>query len=131
MARNSALVAACTLPVHLGKIRENQEEILKQMKLLAAAGAQLVVFPELCLTGATLGDLFLQHDFLDCCTGMLRSIACETGNMTVVVGLPVSDGQGWAPKTPEEQAQLDAMPYYPAEGSVAMIGDTCVVKFSW
>ena len=56
---------------------------------------------------------------------------CAANMLNVVVGLPVSDGQGWAPETPEEQAQLDAMPYYPAEGSVAMIGDTCVVKFSW
>ncbi len=46
-----------------------------------------------------------------------------------MVGLPVSATWDWRPTTPEEQAQVDAMPIYPAQGSVQVVGDACVVKF--
>ena len=83
-------VEACSLPVHLGKMNENKDDILKILAALDTVGhPQVVVFPELCLTGATLGDLFLQRDFVHACMGMLRSIACKVGERAVVVGLPV------------------------------------------
>lgn len=53
---------------------------------------------------------------------------CTVNMLNAVIGLPVTDGQKWGPQTPEEEAQLQAMPNYPAEGSVAIIGGTCVVK---
>lgn len=46
-----------------------------------------------------------------------------------VAGLPVNAVSDWQPATDEERAQLEAMSGYPAEGSVAVIGDVCVVKF--
>lgn len=55
---------------------------------------------------------------------------CAANLMNVVIGLPVSDGQYWEPETPEQLAQIEAMPCYPKEGSVAMVGEVCVVKFN-
>lgn len=49
--------------------------------------------------------------------------------LTQVVGLPLTPVYDWQP-TEEEKAIVDAMPCYPAEGGVAIIGDLCVIRFS-
>ncbi len=54
---------------------------------------------------------------------------CAANFLNKMIGLPVSDAQGWEPETPEGKAQLAAMPLYPKEGSVAIVEDVCVVKF--
>ena len=46
---------------HLGDVEKNKQEILKQMAVLEAQGVQAAVFPELCITGYTLGDLLLHE----------------------------------------------------------------------
>lgn len=46
-----------------------------------------------------------------------------------MIGLPVEVTTTWQPWTEEEAAALAAMPSYPREGSVGMVGDVCVVKF--
>ena len=46
-----------------------------------------------------------------------------------MIGLPVEAVTDWQPQTDEEAAALAAMPSYPREGSVGMVGDVCVVKF--
>ncbi|MBE0601054.1 MAG: hypothetical protein IH607_04650, partial [Firmicutes bacterium] len=56
-----ARVAAVSLRVHLGDVEGNKREILNKMAELEAQGVQAAVFPELCITGYTLGDLLL-HD---------------------------------------------------------------------
>ena len=73
-------VAYCTLEMHLGQIQQNKEEILKALPHLKLHGAQAVVLPELCLTGATLGDLFLQRRVMDECMNALVDIAREVGD---------------------------------------------------
>ncbi|WP_434311607.1 NAD(+) synthase [Hominifimenecus sp. rT4P-3] len=42
----------------------NREQMVEQMTKAAAKGAKLIVFPELCLSGYTCGDLFLQEKLL-------------------------------------------------------------------
>ena len=49
--------------------------------------------------------------------------------ITRVIGLPLTPVDNWQP-TEAEQAIVDAMPCYPAEGCVTIIGDLCVVRFS-
>ena len=49
--------------------------------------------------------------------------------LTRMIGLPVEATTTWQPRTEEEAAALAAMPSYPREGSIGMIGDVCVVKF--
>lgn len=46
-----------------------------------------------------------------------------------MIGLPVQVTTTWQPWTEEEAAALAAMPSYPREGSVGMVGEVCVVKF--
>ena len=52
------------------------------------AGAQLVVMPELCLSGYPPEDLVLRADFLDAIGEALDGIAADTDGITALVGFP-------------------------------------------
>ena len=52
--------AAVTPKVKVADVAHNGAEIEKLMKEASEAGAKIIVFPELCLTGYTCGDLFSQ-----------------------------------------------------------------------
>ena len=59
-----------------------------------AAGADVIVFPELALTGATLGDLYFQETLIDAADLALASYIKETAELSVMsfIGLPVAAG---------------------------------------
>ncbi len=84
-------IAAATPDLRVADCAYNASEIVKQAKQTAAKGAHLVVFPELCLTGYTCGDLFLQRTLLDGALAALDAVRRETAelNAAVVVGLPL------------------------------------------
>lgn len=90
MPSGFARVAAVSVRVHLGDVDANEREIAAAMERLRKKGVQVAVFPELCLTGYTLGDLLL-HGLVQqrAWEAMLR-LAAQTGDMAVVVGLPVN-----------------------------------------
>ena len=46
-------VAAVTVDIRVADVWHNCEEICKRMKEAEKAGAKIIVFPELCLTGYT------------------------------------------------------------------------------
>ncbi len=84
-------VAAATPALRVADCGYNAERIVEQVQQAAACGAGVVVFPELCLTGYTCGDLFLQETLLAGAVDALDQVrrataACEA---VVVVGLPV------------------------------------------
>ncbi|HSK11287.1 MAG TPA: nitrilase-related carbon-nitrogen hydrolase, partial [Vicinamibacterales bacterium] len=54
-------VAAAVPPVRVADVAANLEQILAFARRADEQGAQVVVFPELCLTAYTCGDLFHQH----------------------------------------------------------------------
>ncbi len=85
-----ARVAAVSLRVHLGDVEENKREILKSMAELDAKGVQVAIFPELCLTGYTLGDLLLHDSVQKSAYRAMLDIAAQTQSMAVIVGLPVN-----------------------------------------
>ena len=84
-------IAAATPDLRVADCTYNASEIIKQAKQAAAKGAHLIVFPELCLTGYTCGDLFLQQTLLDGALAALETVCRETAglNAAVVVGLPL------------------------------------------
>ena len=85
-----ARVAAVSLRVHLGDVEKNKQEILKKMRQLEAQGVQAAVFPELCVTGYTLGDLLIHETVQRAAWAAVLELAAQTHGMAVVVGLPVS-----------------------------------------
>ena len=84
-------IAAATPDLRVADCAYNASEIVKLARQAAAKGAHLVVFPELCLTGYTCGDLFLQRTLLDGALAALDTVCRETAalNAAVVVGLPL------------------------------------------
>ena len=84
-------IAAATPDLRVADCAYNASEIIEQAKQAAARGAHLIVFPELCLTGYTCGDLFLQRTLLDGALAALDTVRRETAplNAAVVVGLPL------------------------------------------
>ncbi|WP_429885411.1 NAD(+) synthase [Geoalkalibacter halelectricus] len=83
-----------TPALRVADVAFNTGEILKVIDGLHEQGAQLAVFPELCLTGYTCGDLFYQDLLLERAAEALPRIAAHAAerNLAVVVGLPLRQG---------------------------------------
>jgi NAD+ synthase (glutamine-hydrolysing) len=90
MSDDFARVASASLRVHLGDVEGNKREILNRMEALRQRDVQVAVFPELCVTGYTLGDLLTHEPVQRAAFAALKEIAAQTGDMAVVVGLPVN-----------------------------------------
>ena len=67
-------VAAATPDIRVADVAYNVEQIKKQMDEADEQGAKVVVFPELCLTGYTCGDLFGQEILLKAVKEGLREL---------------------------------------------------------
>ncbi len=83
--------AAVSPDMRVSDCKYNTEEIIKNIKTAADAGAVVIAFPELSVTGYTCSDLFLQQTLLDSAEASIREItaACKNINALVVVGVPV------------------------------------------
>lgn len=91
MTSTFARVAAVSVPVHLGDVEANEKEILSSIASLKKQHVNVAVFPELCLTGYTLGDLLLHEMVQERAWCAMERIAEKTGDMAVIIGLPVND----------------------------------------
>lgn len=86
---------ACVTPkLRVADCDYNVAQIIKNATEAAAHGAKLIVFPELCITGYTCGDLFLQKTLLDGALKGLETLLHETRNLDgiIVVGMPIAKG---------------------------------------
>ncbi len=84
-------VAAAILPLHLGKVSANVEEIKKAADIASERGVQVLVFPEMSMTGSTCGDYLLQPRVLKSVAAGLKELCryTETKTVALVVGGPV------------------------------------------
>ena len=84
-------VAAATPKIQVADCMYNREQIEQMMKEAYERQASLVVFPELCLTGYTCGDLFLQDILLDQTLNALKDLleASKSIDLLTVVGMPL------------------------------------------
>ena len=85
-------VAAVTPDIKVADTKHNGEEICRLLDEAFEKEADLIVMPELCVTGYTCGDLFLQELLLREAGKTLVKIAEHTNNKRglVFVGLPVA-----------------------------------------
>ncbi len=69
----------------------NTKEILKVIKEAEKKNIRALVFPELCISSYTCGDLFFQRTLIDSCEKSLAVIAEKTSgiDMYIILGLPV------------------------------------------
>lgn len=87
------VAAASPQNVYIGSPKKNAEEIKKLIERAWGHDAEIVVFPELCITGYTCGDLFNQDMLLDEAEDAINEIALYTAdkgkNTMIVVGAPI------------------------------------------
>lgn len=86
-------VATATPQVRVADCTYNAERIIELARQAAQQDSSLVVFPELCVTAYTCGDLFLQTRLLDSAEAALFKIAQQTAtlDLIIVVGVPIRD----------------------------------------
>jgi NAD+ synthase (glutamine-hydrolysing) len=81
-------VAAAQLNVVVGDLEGNATRILEAYETAEAAGCDLVVFPELTVTGYPPEDLLLRPAFVAQAAEMLDKIAARTVRAAAVIGFP-------------------------------------------
>ena len=96
-------VAMAQINPTVGDLSGNSAKILEIAKRAQQAGAQIVLFPELALTGYPIEDLALSRDFLFASERALDELATAAdkaglGQMTLVVGYPgfAENPSSWA-----------------------------------
>ncbi len=84
-------LSAATPSCRVADVAHNAATILAQYQEAAGAGSALAVFPELCLTGYTCGDLFQQSTLRRGALNGLAAILAGSAdlNTLAVVGLPL------------------------------------------
>jgi len=132
--------AALSPKVTVANPADNAKQALAAIRLAVQAGAQIAALPELCLSGATCGGLFMQTALLDACEAALLWLAEKTKSSAalIAVGLPVralgrlyncaavlQSGRvlGLVPKQyPESGGQRRFAPYAGEQCSVTLFG---------
>lgn len=84
--------AACTPEIIVADCIHNAQAILDLMEKSASEGVRLAVFPELCLTGYTCGDLFTQQTLLESVEHNLLKLAEASRSLPMisVIGAPIT-----------------------------------------
>ena len=76
----------------VGDLDGNRDRILTRLAEARDAGADLVLFPELAVTGYPPEDLLLRPSFLRAAEQSLAQVAREARGVTALVGAPLLDG---------------------------------------
>ena len=84
-------VASAVPSVAVGDVRSNTEAIIAMARELATKHVRIAVFPELCITGYTCGDLFHNDLLLETAEKAIKKLLNEscTFSSTIIVGVPV------------------------------------------
>jgi NAD+ synthase (glutamine-hydrolysing) len=86
--RGTLQLALSQMNATVGDIAGNERAILDAIGRAREAGAQLVLFPELALTGYPPEDLLLKEHFLRDARAALERIAADTRGIVALVGFP-------------------------------------------
>lgn len=83
-------VAAASPSLKVADCEYNSEQIISTIKKANDKKVKILVLPELCISGYTCGDLFLQDTLLEGCEKALEQILTQTKDMDIlfVAGMP-------------------------------------------
>ncbi len=84
-------IALAQIDTVVGDLDGNRDGILGRLDEARDEGADLVLFPELAITGYPPEDLLLRPDFLRAARGTLDAVAAEAREVTALVGFPHLD----------------------------------------
>jgi NAD+ synthase (glutamine-hydrolysing) len=105
----------------VGGIEGNVRLITESIGRARDAGAQLVLLPELCVSGYPPEDLVLRRDFLAAVREGLDTVASEVEGIVALVGYPEQ-----VERTPDQLEHFDPLidpPPPPAHNSLAILAD--------
>ncbi len=87
-------VAGAQIDLTVGDLSGNEERILEAMRWAETAGADVLVLPELAISGYPPEDLVLREGFVEENLGVLERVAEASGRCAVVVGFvdPLDSG---------------------------------------
>lgn len=85
-------VAAAVPAVKVGNSKFNASQVEKEIIIAEGKGVEIIVFPELCLTGYTCGDLFAHRLLLENAEMGLMQILNNTRQLNIIsiLGMPVA-----------------------------------------
>jgi NAD+ synthase (glutamine-hydrolysing) len=106
-------IALAQIDPTVGDIDGNAAKIAEWIDRAGAEGAELTIFPELCVPGYPAEDLYLKRHFLEANRRAVEELARGVGGMTVLVGFAEPAGGGGA-DSPQ------------AYNSLAVLGDGAV-----
>jgi NAD+ synthase (glutamine-hydrolysing) len=98
----------------VGAIDANAAKVAEWIGRARAAGAELVIFPELCIPGYPAEDLYLKRHFLAANRRAVEELAGEAGGITALVGFAEPAGESGARRAHNSIAVL-------AEGAVQAV----------
>jgi NAD+ synthase (glutamine-hydrolysing) len=120
MAEATSLrLALAQIDPTVGDIEGNVRLIIESIGAARDAAAQLVLLPELCVSGYPPEDLVLRRDFLDAVREGLDEVASATDGIVALVGFPER-----VARPPTELEQFDPLidpPPPPAHNSLAVL----------
>ncbi len=93
-AHGFARVAACTVPVAVADPAANVASVLAEARACHDEGVAVAIFPELCLSGYAIDDLFLQDALLEAVQEAIATLVEASQELTpvIVVGAPLRHG---------------------------------------
>jgi NAD+ synthase (glutamine-hydrolysing) len=122
MAESTNLrLALAQIDPTVGDIEGNVRLIAESIERARDRGAQLVVLPELCVSGYPPEDLLLRRDFLAAVGQGLDAVAAGVEGIVALVGFPER-----VERSPEELEHFDPLidpPPPPAHNSLAIVAD--------
>lgn len=83
-------VGAVSPRMKVADVDYNVNEIILLMKQASKKNISILCFPELCITGYTCGDLFLQNTLHRAAENGLKKIIEQNINITAILGMPIS-----------------------------------------
>src|SRR3954453_21859804 len=103
MAESTSLrLALAQIDPTVGDIDGNVRLISDSIERAREGGAQLVLLPELCVSGYPPEDLVLRRDFLEAVREGLGAVAADVEGIVALVGFPER-----VERSPEELEQFD------------------------
>ena len=88
-------VASAVPKLSVGNVEYNTNEIIKKLDESVKNNTDVIVFPELCLTGYTCADLFFQKPLLNATNNAIKTLLEKSKNVSgiIIIGAPL-DIQG-------------------------------------
>lgn len=113
-------IALAQLNYHVGNFESNTAKIIDHIQKARTAGADLVVFAELCVCGYPSRDFLEFDEFIGLCESSAQKIAEECHGIACIIGLPT-------PNHRPEGKDLNNSAYFIEEGKVKAVANKALL----